>query len=560
MRSGFAIFVLWLGLVVPLPAAVFSNPLIASGADPWVLFKDGSFYYTQTTGGGVRVQKASQMTGASGLANATAVTVFTPATPNNKEVWAPELHFLQNKWYIYFAADDGTNENHRLYVAESATPQGSYVSKGKIYDATDRWAIDGTVLQKPDGSLFLIWSGWPATSNGKQNLYIAPMSNPWTISGPRVLISTPTYSWEGWINEGPEIIQRNGKIFIIYSANASWTDSYCFGLLTCTNGDVLNPLSWKKKTTPIFKTYTDSTNGVYGPGHGSFTKSADQTEDWLFYHAAIESGAGWDRSVRIQKFTWNTDDSPNFGHPFPTNIVLTVPSGEGANILSASSLGNGSVSKSPNQSSYVQNAKVTLTALTNAGALFAGWQGDAAGMSNPLVVTMDTNKTIRAMFTNQTFAPTILTQPSNTFVSLGSNGTFFLNASGTSPMTYEWRFNGNRLANVAATNTLLRTNVQAGDAGYYSVLVSNAVGAATSSNAILFVQIPLQFSSLDLGSNGRMHFAISGTFQTTNTISCSSNLVDWMDLTNVVIGNAPFEFIDPGANAPQRFYRVTQRP
>ena len=44
---------------------------------------------------------------------------------------------------------------------------------------------DGAVIQKDDGSLYFVWSGWPGTTDGQQNLYIAPMSNPYTISGER---------------------------------------------------------------------------------------------------------------------------------------------------------------------------------------------------------------------------------------------------------------------------------------------------------------------------------------------------------------------------------------
>jgi GH43 family beta-xylosidase len=169
MRCSFNILILWLGCIAQLAAATFSNPIISSGADPWVIFKDGSYYYTQTTGGSVKVRRAVQITGSAGIGNASAPTVFTPAAPNNQNVWAPELHFLQNKWYIYFAADDGNNANHRLYVAESTSAQGTYTPKGKISDATDRWAIDGTVLQKDDGSLYLIWSGWPGTTEDRKS-------------------------------------------------------------------------------------------------------------------------------------------------------------------------------------------------------------------------------------------------------------------------------------------------------------------------------------------------------------------------------------------------------
>lgn len=557
MRRCFHSLILFFALAIPLSAATFQNPIISSGADPWVTFKDGFYYYTQTGGNTVKVRKADQLLK---LPNAFSATVFAPPSPNNREVWAPELHFLRGKWYVYVAADDGDNANHRLYVAESdtANAQGTYTFKGKIADPTnDRWTIDGTVLEKEDGSLYFIWSGWPGTENVVQNLYIAPMSNPWTISGPRVLISTPTYSWEWWINEGPEVLQRNGKIFIVYSANGSWTDNYCFGLLTCTNGDVLNPNAWKKKSTPVFKQYSDATGGVYGPGHGSFTKSPDGTEDWLVYHAAKESGAGWDRNVRIQKFTWNVDDSPNFGHPIPTNVVLTVPSGEGTNMLSAGAIGLGAVTKSPSQSTFVQNATVTLTAHETTGSAFARWQGDATGTVNPLIVTMNSNKSISAVFTNRTFPPTITTQPTNTTTAPNSNATFFVNVNGTAPFYYQWRFNGTNLpARTASVLTL--TNVMGTNAGFYSVLVSNAVGTATSSNAVLAVQLPLEIASLEHATNGSLRLFVSGTFGATNVLETSTNLVNWIELTNFVMGSSVMEFSDAETNGPVRFYRVTE--
>ena len=435
----------------PLTADTFSNPIIASGADPWAVYKDGFYYYAQTTGTSVKIRRAARITGSGGLGSATAVTVFTPAAPNNQNVWAPELHFLNGKWYIYFAADDGTNANHRMYVAESVSsdPQGAYTSKGKIYDTTtDRWAIDGTVLQKNDGSLYFIWSGWPGAVDGKQNLYIAPMSNPWTISGPRVRIATPTYSWEGWIEEGPEIIQRNGKIFIIYSANASWMDDYCLGRLTNTNGDVLNPAAWVKTASPVFSRYTGADGSVYGPGHASFTKSVDQTEDWIVYHAAKYSGAGWDRNVRAQKFTWNADDSPNFGSPIPTNVPVTVPSGEGtAPVLFTLTLitnGTGTIARNPNQVGYVANSTVMLTATANPGNRFTGWSGAASGTNNPLLVTMNNNKTITGNFSDEI----IIDDPDANFAGDWSPGTLSGDKYGS---TYRFAFSVTSAPTATAT-------------------------------------------------------------------------------------------------------------
>jgi GH43 family beta-xylosidase len=322
-----AFWVLW--TAASAFGVTFTNPIISDGADPWVVFKDGYYYLTDTTGGSIYVRSATKLTGTNGIGAAAMVKVFSPPAPSNKEVWAPELHFIQGKAYLYYAADNGTNENHRMFAAEQASPTSSFAYKGKVYDSTtDRWAIDGTVLEATNGSLYFIWSGWPGSVDGLQNLYIAPMSNPWTISGPRVLLSTPQLAWESWIQEGPEVLQRNGKVFVIYAANKSWTDNECLGMLVNSDGNYLNPASWTKLPQPVFQTISNATGAVYGPGHCSFTQSLDGTEYWLFFHAAQYRGAGWTRNIRMQRFTWAANGYPSFGQPVLAGVVLAGPSGD----------------------------------------------------------------------------------------------------------------------------------------------------------------------------------------------------------------------------------------
>lgn len=301
------------------PQRSFTNPILHEGNDPWVIRQGNAYYYCGSTGGVIFVGKSDSLQ----LIGSRTKNVWIPpkGKPYSREVWAPELHFLNGQWFIYHAADDGKNENHQMYVlrAKTADPQGAYEMMGVLNTGAagpngheKRWAIDGTVTHL-NGKLYFIWSGWEGTQNVAQNLYIAPMSNPWTISGPRVLISKPELPWElngkPFINEGPEVLKHNGKTFVIYSASGSWTDDYCLGQLTLTGPNPLNAKCWKKYPQAVFA----KTKEVFGPGHASFVN--DGKRDWIIYHAAKFQGAGWNRDVRMQPFRWNKDGSPHFGAP-----------------------------------------------------------------------------------------------------------------------------------------------------------------------------------------------------------------------------------------------------
>ena len=127
----------------------FTNPLLPSGADPWIILKNGYYYYTNTSGSRLILRKAENL---NDLKSSVQKTIWTPpaGTSYSKEIWAPELHFMQGKWYMYFAADDGSNKNHRMYVVEnpSSDPmEGNWEFKGKVSDPTDKWAIDGSVFE-----------------------------------------------------------------------------------------------------------------------------------------------------------------------------------------------------------------------------------------------------------------------------------------------------------------------------------------------------------------------------------------------------------------------------
>lgn len=316
------------------PPATFTNPLNNSGPDPWMTWYEGNYYLAATTWGddslGLTMRKADSI---QGIKDAEPVQVFRDDTPDRCcNFWAPEFFLLDGpngpRWYGYYtggaAGDDFVNTQF-MHVIESAgtDPLGPYTYKGKLVEHN---ALDGTVLEL-DGKMYAVYSVW----NETQDLAIKEMSSPWETVGEETTLSRPTLDWErqdGTVNEGPVALQRDGKTFIIYAASACWGPNYKLGMLTYSGGDPLNSESWNKQPEPLFQ--REDANGVYAPGHNTFFKSPDGTEDWMVYHANDKESDVCDmgRTPRIQKFTWNEDGTPNFGIPVSETAELPVPSGE----------------------------------------------------------------------------------------------------------------------------------------------------------------------------------------------------------------------------------------
>ena len=269
--------------------------------DPFVFYHEGKFFHCFSQGPGCLWVACA--TKAEDLLLAQPVCVYRaePGKPYSCELWAPELHVIDGKCYIYVACDDGNNYNHRMYVLTNhcADPQQPYCMVGKLSDDTDKWAIDATVFRYR-GQLYTVWSGWQGDENVCQNLYIAKMSDPTTIASERVQISTPEYDWEKmdckggdnqpYINEGPAAYEKDGKLMLLYSASGSWANHYCIGLLELIGENPMDPTHWKKYPTPSLS----QEEGWNGPGHCSVT--SDGERDLIAFHVFNDGEThGWQR-------------------------------------------------------------------------------------------------------------------------------------------------------------------------------------------------------------------------------------------------------------------------
>ncbi|EOI3529356.1 family 43 glycosylhydrolase [Cronobacter dublinensis] len=305
------------------------NPLIEQRADPFILHHQGQYYFIASVPeyDRLEIRRAPSI---ESLRHAAPVVVWRkPDTgPTSELIWAPELHYIQGKWYIYFAAAPtrGLKDSmfqHRMYVLECADSDpltGTWVEKGQIKTPYDTFSLDATTFEH-QGKLWYLWAQKAPNIPGNSNLYLCEMENPWTLKGEPVMLSKPELEWEcrGFlVNEGPAVVKHGERLFVAYSASAT-DENYCMGLLWIDQAaDMRDPRNWHKSPKPVFTTSYE--NRQYGPGHNSFTTTPDG-QDVLVYHARnyteIEGDPLWDpnRHTRVKLVTWDEDGMPQFGVP-----------------------------------------------------------------------------------------------------------------------------------------------------------------------------------------------------------------------------------------------------
>ena len=141
------------------------------------------------------------------------------------------------------------------------------------------------------------------------------------------------------------------------------------------------------------------------------------------------------------------------------------------------------------------------------------------------------NNTIRAGVSSSNSAPAIAIQPQNQTANQGQNATFSVTATGSAPLSYQWELNTAPLSGATSSSYTI-ADAQPADVGSYSVIVSNSLGTATSSNALLTVIVPPAITNLpqsltvtqgltatfSVGASGSAPFTYQWTFDS-GTIS-----------------------------------------
>jgi len=314
---------------VAAKAPVPVNPLVRQRADAQVfLHTDGYYYMTGSVPEYDRlVLRRSRTLAGLSTANERVLWRHEKTGPMSGFLWAPELHLIDGRWIMYFAAGpSGGGEDVfriRTFAVVCDGPDamtGTWTVLGQLTTPWDSFTLDSTSFVHR-GTRYLAWAQREPGIETNSNLYLAPLATPLTLAAKPARLAVPTLDWEirGFkVAEAPALLARNGKLFMTYSASA--TDArYCMGMLTARDdADIMDPAAWTKSPQPVFK--SSPAHKVFGPGHNSFTVD-ERGRDILVYHArdyeAIKGDPLFDpnRHTRVQTFTYKADGTPDFGEP-----------------------------------------------------------------------------------------------------------------------------------------------------------------------------------------------------------------------------------------------------
>ncbi len=159
-------------------------------------------------------------------------------------------------------------------------------------------------------------------------------------------------------------------------------------------------------------------------------------------------------------------------------------------------------------------------------------------------------------------APAVTSQPAGVTNVAGGSASFSVTATGTAPLAYQWRLAGANLTG-ATTTPLNLSQIRTSQAGNYTVVITNSLGAITSSVAMLGVTTPLPPTITSPAKNGSgFQFTFVPIVGLTNTVQANGAVNGaWTTFSNVAppVSASPVTVTDAIGNS-NRFYRVMVQP
>lgn len=322
----------------------YQNPFIIERADPYITKgTDGYYYFTASypmkrhddPEGYDRVilRRARKL---EELAEAEEITIWKAqeTTQTHRFIWAPELHYIAGKWYVFYAGSCSAENNWyidcNVLQCQGEDPYTDlWVEKGRFQKTEeDDFSFTGFSLDmtyfEAGGKAYVIWAQQSPVYR-ISTLYMGQVNpnEPWKLLTPPMKLSEPEYDWEKQrfpVNEGPAVLKHEGKVYVCFSASGTGPE-YCVGVLEAEeSADLLRPESWKKYSVPLLS--SEDLQGEYGPGHNSFTKD-EEGRDVFVYHArsqeCFEGKCGYAqndplfdpcRHARIRRVEWVAGELP----------------------------------------------------------------------------------------------------------------------------------------------------------------------------------------------------------------------------------------------------------
>jgi hypothetical protein len=308
--------------------------------------------------------------------------------------------------------------------------------------------------------------------------------------------------------QAPDNVAGRTILFTIASGTAPFASSGSYRVLPSgtDNWYAVVPITANVTASAGFYTYTRLTPTT---ASASITDSATGTSVAALVFNTSSSGT-FTLSNAFVPTARQTGTFTVFSGPSPDNIAgeeftVTITSGappfskSGSYRLTVSPTGNtyavhGIVGVADSAGTYTYTKNSATTALVAISDDMVG-QGsiaqlsfDSATSGTIAIITDSASGYQTATFSMalSILPPTIISQPQSQTVNVGGTTVFSATASGTPPFNFQWRKNNVDIPGATgATFTL--SNVQVGDAGNYSVRISNAAGSANSQAAALSI-------------------------------------------------------------------------
>ena len=329
----------------------FKNP-IAGYADPSIVYHGGYYYYTYAAThmntDGLWMAKAANLCD---IGKVEPILIWSQAlTGQGKEMtalWAPQLYFMDGRWYIYAAAqtdkDTATGQDRRfpyVWIGTEDDPAGPYEYFGCMEGLDpDVFMYLSPRVIKHGGTWYMFMSGFyrPEDTNPHtQRMRVCSLESPTKMSSKQIVISSPCYYYEydpadtamtKGIMEGPyPFYAPNGTLYLLFAAGHTRTDYYATGIMRFNGTEkdsLLDASLWEKFPEPL--QYANLDNFVYSPGAMVVTTSPDGSKYYGVYHAKEYHLSAYSmRRMHMQEITFDETGFPAMEDPQPVSTVFTI--------------------------------------------------------------------------------------------------------------------------------------------------------------------------------------------------------------------------------------------